>query len=201
MDASIRRVRHRGPNGCGIIPLPRGTALPTTRTPFPRGRVPPCGTLAAALQNAAREAKCGALRSGLGPRSQPATGLRRPHAWLWLATQIVVSSALRPISGGSPIRTAARVRDSAAAAAALARQMLFQMTTGNSGPRQTLGPSIKAGVSDFSGRAVALPLTRTPMAGRSCRVGGPSRMAFRAGAAGPTASQGGLFAGRNRAAT
>lgn len=36
----------------------------------------------------------------------------------------------------------------------------------------------RLGSSTSSGRAVALPLTRTPMAGRSCRVGGPSRLVF-----------------------
>jgi hypothetical protein len=39
-------------------------------------------------------------------------------------------------------------------------------------------PTRKVGPLAYSGRAVALPLTRTPMAGCSCRVGGPTFFLF-----------------------
>ena len=39
-------------------------------------------------------------------------------------------------------------------------------------------PTREVGPLTYSGRAVALPLTRTPMAGCSCRVGGPTFFSF-----------------------
>lgn len=39
-------------------------------------------------------------------------------------------------------------------------------------------PTREVGPLAYSGRAVALPLTRTPMAGCSCRVGGPTFFLF-----------------------
>ena len=60
MDASIRRVRHRRPDGCGIIPLPCRTGLPSMRPVAleaacsPTGPSPPRCKMQRAEQNAAR---------------------------------------------------------------------------------------------------------------------------------------------------
>jgi len=58
----------------------------------------------------------------------------------------------------------------------LARHVLFLPLCGNGSGRRHIPHSwnTKVGSPAFSGRAVVLPLTRTPMTGCSCRAGGPT---------------------------
>ena len=58
----------------------------------------------------------------------------------------------------------------------LARHLHFREGVGR--PQPLGKPTRKVGPLAYSGRAVALPLTRTPMAGCSCRVGGPTFFLF-----------------------
>jgi hypothetical protein len=58
----------------------------------------------------------------------------------------------------------------------LARHLHFRDGVGRLPPLDK--PTRKVGPLAYSGRAVALPLTRTPMAGCSCRVGGPTFFLF-----------------------